>query len=349
MKCVVVVFLLTLLGLLHAGPLPDEPVLQPQENFDVNRFMGKWYDIAIASTCPWLKRHKGDAAIGSSELQSSGSTQTISMTLISSRHGTCKSISGEYQLTKTPGRFHYHNAKWNADVDAYVVHTNYDEYALVVMYKQKPGGEKTTSVKLYGRAMELRPTLIEDFKTLVAEQGMSEDTIIIKKNKGECVPGEQVTPEPQIQRARRNVVLPAPEEGSGDDNMPLFRGPEACKSQPDSGPCFGMLQRYHYNSSIMACQMFTYGGCMGNQNNFVTEKECLQSCRTEAACRLPMDAGPCKVFTDLWAFDSAAGKCVSFKYGGCKGNGNKFYSQKECEEYCGVMMRNGDDEFLTVN
>lgn len=32
--------------------------------------------------------------------------------------------------------------------------------------------------------MELRPTLIEDFKTLVAEQGMSEDTIIIKKNKG---------------------------------------------------------------------------------------------------------------------------------------------------------------------
>ncbi|KTG46474.1 hypothetical protein cypCar_00032999 [Cyprinus carpio] len=282
MKCVVVVFLLTLLGLLHAGPLPDEPVLQPQENFDVNRFMGKWYDIAIASTCPWLKRHKGDAAIGSLELQSSGSTQTISMTLISSRHGTCKSISGEYQLTKTPGRFHYHNAKWNADVDAYVVHTNYNEYALVVMYKQKPGGEKTTSVKLYGRAMELRPTLIEDFKTLVAEQGMSEDTIIIKKNKGECVPGVQVTPEPQIQRARRNVVLPAPEEGS-------------------------------------------------------------------AACRLPMDAGPCKVFTDLWAFDSAAGKCVSFKYGGCKGNGNKFYSQKECEEYCGVMMRNGDDEFLTVN
>uniref|UniRef100_A0A671PAL6 Protein AMBP n=1 Tax=Sinocyclocheilus anshuiensis TaxID=1608454 RepID=A0A671PAL6_9TELE len=340
MKCVVLVFLLPLLGLLHAGPLPDEPVLQPQENFDVNRFMGKWYDIAIASTCPWLKRHKGDAAIGSLELQSSGSTQTISMTRISRRHDSCKSISGEYQLTKTPGRFHYHNAKWNADVDSYVVHTNYDEYALVVMYKQKPGGEKTTSVKLYGRTMQLRPTLIEDFKTLVAEQGMSEDTIIIKKNKGIL--------RTQTNRARRNVVLPAPEEGSGDD-MPIFRGPEACKSQPDSGPCFGMLQRYHYNSSIMACQMFTYGGCMGNQNNFVTEKECLQSCRTEAACRLPMDAGPCKVFTDLWAFDSAAGKCVSFKYGGCKGNGNKFYSQKECEEYCGVMMRNGDDEFLTVN
>ncbi|XP_050976855.1 protein AMBP [Labeo rohita] len=344
----VVVFLLPLLGLLHAGPLPDEPVLQPQENFDIKRFMGKWYDIAIASTCPRLKHYKGEAAIGSMDLQFDGSKQTFTMTFIGQRHGTCKSISGEYQLTKTPGRVQYHNAKWNADVDSYVVHTNYDEYALVVMYKQKQGGNKTTSVKLYGRTKQLRPTLIEDFKTLVAEQGMSEDTIVIKKNKGECVPGEQVTPEPQIQRARRNVVLPAPEEGSGDDT-PIFKGPEACKSQPDSGPCFGMLQRYHYNSSIMACQMFTFGGCMGNQNNFVTEKECLQSCRTEAACRLPMDAGPCKVFSELWAFDSTAGKCVSFKYGGCKGNGNKFYSKKECEEYCGVVMRNGDDEFLTVN
>ncbi len=35
-----------------------------------------------------------------------------------------------------------------------------------------------------GRAMQLRPTLIEDFKTLVAEQGMSKDTIVLKKNKG---------------------------------------------------------------------------------------------------------------------------------------------------------------------
>lgn len=26
------------------------------------------------------------------------------------RHGTCRSISGEYKLTKTPGRFHYHVA-----------------------------------------------------------------------------------------------------------------------------------------------------------------------------------------------------------------------------------------------
>jgi len=49
--------------------------------------MGKWYGIATASTCPWLKRHKGEASIGSIVLQqSSESTQTISMTRIGLRY-----------------------------------------------------------------------------------------------------------------------------------------------------------------------------------------------------------------------------------------------------------------------
>ncbi|KAI4886035.1 hypothetical protein NFI96_024197 [Prochilodus magdalenae] len=336
MKSTLVIILLCgFVALLQANPLPSQPVLQTQENFNLNRFLGKWYDIASASNCPWKKKHNGESPIGSLELQRSDSPNTLSMKRIMSRYGMCKMITGDYELTGTPGRFYYRSIKWSADVDAYVVHTNYDEYALVVMLKHR-GGNKTTSVKLYGRKMELRPTLMDDFKTLVAEQGMSADTISIKVNKGECVPGQQSTSQTQTQaRARRAAVLPAEEEGSGTD-MPMFRGADACTAEKDSGPCFGMLQRYYYNSSLMACQQFVFGGCLGNQNNFETEKECLQTCRTEAACRLPMDAGPCTTSQELWAFESSSGKCVSFKYGGCKGNGNKFYSQKECEEYCGV-------------
>lgn len=56
---------------------------------------------------------------------------------------------------------------------------------------------------------------------------------------------------------------------------------EACKASPDTGPCFGIQERYYYNSSSMSCELFKYGGCLGNQNNFQNERECLQRCRTE--------------------------------------------------------------------
>lgn len=56
---------------------------------------------------------------------------------------------------------------------------------------------------------------------------------------------------------------------------------EACTAEPDTGPCFGLHQRYYYNSSSMSCELFKYGGCLGNQNNFENERECLQRCRTE--------------------------------------------------------------------
>lgn len=253
----------------------------------------------------------------------------------------------DYELTTTPGRFFYHVAKWGADVDAYVVHTNYNEYAIVIMSKQKLSGNKTTSVKLYSRTMTVRNTVLDDFKRLVKDQGMSDANIIIKENKGDCVPGEEVataTAQPEPQRVRRNAVpsLAPDVEGSGDDTA-MFNGTEACKAAPDTGPCFGIHVRYYYNSSSMNCELFKYGGCLGNQNNFESERDCLQSCRTEAVCRLPMDAQPCTGKPPIWAFDSTAGLCVAYKSGFCQANGNKFYSKAECEEYCGVMK---DDEGL---
>ena len=61
----------------------------------------------------------------------------------------------------------------------------------------------------------------------------------------------------------------------------MFRpSPDSCQLGYSQGPCLGMIQRYFYNGSSMACETFHYGGCMGNGNNFVSEKECLQTCRT---------------------------------------------------------------------
>ncbi|KAK7132003.1 hypothetical protein R3I93_018531 [Phoxinus phoxinus] len=111
----------------------------------------------------------------------------------------------------------------------------------------------------------------------------------------------------------------------------------SCRLPMDAGPCHAYMPMWAFDSAAGKCVSFIYGGCKGNGNKFNSQKECEESCGVRnASCRLPMDAGPCEAYMPMWAFDSAVGKCVSFIYGGCKGNGNKFNSQKECEESCGV-------------
>uniref|UniRef100_A0A146W4H1 Protein AMBP n=1 Tax=Fundulus heteroclitus TaxID=8078 RepID=A0A146W4H1_FUNHE len=349
-KSVVLVSLLVLgwTRTLQGLPVLPDPLYPTQENFDLSKFLGKWYDVAKASTYRCMHGNRGDLAIGKLMLQKGTTEGKLKMTRTALRGGTCKERTGDYELTSTPGRFFYHVAKWGADVDAYVVHTNYNEYAIMIMSKQNSTGDKSISLKLYSRTRTVRPTILDDFKTLVQQQGIGEEFIFIRKDKGDCVPGEQVaapTIQPETQRVRRNAapsLAPVEVEGSGDDTT-LFSGAKACNATPDTGPCFGIHNRYFYNSSSMRCELFQYGGCLGNQNNFKTERECLQRCRTEAVCRLPMAAQPCTGQPVIWAFDSSTGLCMAYKPGFCQSNANKFYTKSECEEYCGVMK---DDDLL---
>ncbi|MCP6565388.1 hypothetical protein NL503_28865, partial [Klebsiella pneumoniae] len=47
----------------RADPVPTLPDIQPQENFDVSRIYGKWFNLAVGSTCPWLKRIKDKMSV----------------------------------------------------------------------------------------------------------------------------------------------------------------------------------------------------------------------------------------------------------------------------------------------
>ncbi|KAG8538290.1 hypothetical protein GDO81_022910 [Engystomops pustulosus] len=53
-----------------------------------------------------------------------------------------------------------------------------------------------------------------------------------------------------------------------------------------------------------------------------------------AACHLPIVRGSCKALVPRWAYDAAQGRCINFEYSGCQGNGNNFYSEKECKAHC---------------
>ncbi|XP_047686962.1 kinesin-like protein KIF12 isoform X4 [Prionailurus viverrinus] len=330
--------LLTACLAVSASPVltpPDD--IQVQENFDISRIYGKWFHVAMGSTCPWLKKFMDRMSMSTLVLGEGATDKEISMTSTRWRRGTCEEISGAYEKTDTDGKFLYHKPRWNITMESYVVHTNYDEYAILLTKKFSHHHGPTITAKLYGRQPQLRESLLEEFREVALGVGIPEDSIFTMADKGECVPGEQ-EPEPSPLTRARRAVLPQEEEGSGARLLAtdFSKKEDACQLGHAEGPCLGMVTRYFYNGSSMACETFQYGGCLGNGNNFASEKECLQTCRTVAACNLPIVTGPCRGYNQLWAFDAVQGKCILFTYGGCQGNGNKFYSEKECREYCGV-------------
>lgn len=52
-------------------------------------------------------------------------------------------------------------------------------------------------------------------------------------------------------------------------------------------------------------------------------------------CQLPIVVGPCEAAIPRFAYDSNAGRCVPFVYGGCGGNANSFETLAACEASCG--------------
>ncbi|KFQ41676.1 hypothetical protein N333_08736, partial [Nestor notabilis] len=176
----------------------DEDI-QVQENFEAERMYGKWYDVAVGTTCKWMKNYKEKFSMGTLVLGPGSSTDQISTASTRLRQGDCMHVSGEYQKTSTPGKYTYYNPKWDVSIQSYVLRTNYEEYAVILMKKESSFGPSTT-LKLYGRSPELREDLIEAFQQLALEMGIPADSIFVLANRGECIP-EETTTAPQVSGA----------------------------------------------------------------------------------------------------------------------------------------------------
>ncbi|RMC18379.1 hypothetical protein DUI87_04265 [Hirundo rustica rustica] len=51
-----------------------------------------------------------------------------------------------------------------------------------------------------------------------------------------------------------------------------------CAMKADDGPCKAIHIRYFFNIKSRKCEVFEYGGCHGNENNFLTLEECQEKC-----------------------------------------------------------------------
>lgn len=115
---------------------------------------------------------------------------------------------------------------------------------------------------------------------------------------------------------------------------------DTCNQPPDSGPCFGYMPQFFYNSTSEKCETFIYGGCKGNQNRFDSLTSCQMYCRavptfnSTEVCKLLPETGPCRAYIPQFFYNFETKRCEIFIYGGCAGNQNRFDSLKMCLQKC---------------
>ncbi|KFD55347.1 hypothetical protein M514_03687 [Trichuris suis] len=59
------------------------------------------------------------------------------------------------------------------------------------------------------------------------------------------------------------------------NELPSYRD---CYLSMEPGPCTASIYRWFYNTYTKRCELFVYGGCEGNGNNFVSKEACEQKC-----------------------------------------------------------------------
>lgn len=57
---------------------------------------------------------------------------------------------------------------------------------------------------------------------------------------------------------------------------------EICKLSAETGPCKANKIRYAFSVALGDCEEFTYGGCQGNANRFLSINNCRKVCKPGA-------------------------------------------------------------------
>lgn len=152
----------------------------------------------------------------------------------------------------------------------------------------------------------------------------TEDACLSRCERKQPPPQQQPPPPPP----------PSQSQPDRDNEVEPFQR-EHCFLESDAGPCRAIQRKYYYNSRDGVCDVFAYGGCGGNQNNFDTIEDCEDRCgNVQNECTLPPVRGRCQENVTRFYYDQRTDQCYQFDYSGCRGNKNNFYTADECAARC---------------
>ncbi|XP_060764951.1 prostaglandin D2 synthase a [Neoarius graeffei] len=157
--------------------------VQPQKNFDLKRFAGRWYRVGLAYNSPSFTRHRNKLKICTGVVEPKENGDAL-MTVWQMKSSVCQKKVYKYEKTSVPGVFTYFSTRHGLVKDITVVETNYSEFA--VIYKHRKFNRKFSQVSLYGRSQKLRPEVIEKFKKYAMQHGFPEESIIIPPPADNC-------------------------------------------------------------------------------------------------------------------------------------------------------------------
>uniref|UniRef100_UPI00358EC26D papilin-like isoform X2 n=1 Tax=Myxine glutinosa TaxID=7769 RepID=UPI00358EC26D len=135
-----------------------------------------------------------------------------------------------------------------------------------------------------------------------------------------------------------------------------------CLLPQKEGPCRGAFQRWYHKAETSTCHLFTYGGCRGTKNMFLTEKQCTNKCARQGHfntlsragsigderdfCLDPEETGPCRAEFQRWSYNPLNSTCNNFIYGGCRGNSNNFFMEHQCLSICAPIRGGGRERLI---